>query len=68
MRNFRARNTNVFNICALQSYIFRYLLRHFATKPCRFTNFKILFSVVVKDFVYLVYIKIKSIKEINVNS
>ena len=39
-----------------QGYIFN-ILQHFATKPCNFANFKMLFSAVVRDFVYFAWFK-----------
>ena len=40
-----------------QGYIFRYV-QHFASKLSNFTNFEMLFSAVVKDFVPIAFIKI----------
>ena len=34
------------------------ILQHFVTKLCSFTNFKMFFQAVMKDFVFLVHIKI----------
>jgi hypothetical protein len=44
-----ARNTkhkSIQNLQTLQGYIFR-ILQHFATKPCNFTHFSMLFLAVV---------------------
>ena len=37
-----------------KGYIFHYL-QHLATKLCKFSNFKMLFLAVVKDFVHLAW-------------
>ena len=42
-RNFRTQNKSIQNLRTLQSYI----LQHFATKLCHFTNFSVLFLAVV---------------------
>ena len=56
------------NICKIRKlshdYIFR-CLQHLAAKLRNFTNFKMLFSTVVKDFVPIAWIKIYSIMGIN---
>ena len=45
------RNTKIHeNLQTSWEYIFRYL-QHFVTKFCSSTNFKTLFSAVMKDFV-----------------
>ena len=48
------------NSQTLQGYIFR-ILHPFATKLCNFTNFKMLFLVLIKDFLYNARIKIYSV-------
>ena len=50
---FSARNTNIYKTCN----IFR-ILEHFATKLCSFTNSKMSYKPVVKDFVFLAKTKI----------
>jgi hypothetical protein len=44
--NFRTQYKSKQNLQTLQGYIFR-ILQHFATKLCNFTNFSMLFLVVV---------------------
>ena len=46
------------NLQTLQAYIFR-ILHHFATKLGNFTNFKMLFLAVVKDFAFFAKMKIQ---------
>ena len=51
-------NTNTYKICKIIKVIFSRILKRLPTKQCNYTNFKMLFLVVLIDFARFDSIKI----------